>query len=193
MPDITIINDLNEDIHVAFFLGVPCNWKNDLKPGERWTTHTASLPLHFEVRWVQRVDFDTGNVWRSREFSHDESMEMLATIGGACAAGTASVVSAGALVTGDMIAGVPMIAGIPMISWPLMNVACAGESFSSLMLYHHVDVAKYPGGSKYGTWGADGRLCTARVWVPFRNKEYSVRIVEGRGCVLWDIGDNRPV
>ncbi|KAG0697838.1 hypothetical protein DFH29DRAFT_130786 [Suillus ampliporus] len=121
MPDVTVINDFNEDIHVAFFLGVPTNWKNHLKPGERWTCHLASLPLHFEARWVQRVDFDTGNVWRSREFSHDDSMEMLATIGGACAAGTASVLSAGAFFASDMVAGIPIVSG------PLMAVASAGE------------------------------------------------------------------
>lgn len=71
----------------------------------------ASLPLHFEARSV------TG----TREFSHDESMEMFATMGGACAAGTASVVSAGALFAGDMVAG------IPIVSAPLMAVASAGE------------------------------------------------------------------
>ncbi|KAG2122356.1 hypothetical protein DEU56DRAFT_76293 [Suillus clintonianus] len=98
MPDVTLINDLDQDIHVAFFVGVPANWKNYLKPGERWRTHLASLPLHFEARSVQ-----------SHEFSHNESWEMFATIGGACAAGTASVVSAGALLAGDMIAGIPVV------------------------------------------------------------------------------------
>ncbi|KAG0705598.1 hypothetical protein DFH29DRAFT_268483 [Suillus ampliporus] len=113
MPDVTIINDFNEDIHIAFFLGVPTNWKNYLKPGERWTCHLGSLPLHFEARWVQRVDSGTGNVWRSREFGHDDSTQMLATIGGACAAGTASVVSA--------------FSGVPVVSGPLMLAASAGE------------------------------------------------------------------
>jgi hypothetical protein len=117
MPDVTVINDLNEDIHVAFFLGVPSNWKNHLKPGERWRTHLASLPLHFEAR----------SVTESREFSHDESMEMFATIGGAYAAGTASVVSAGALFASEMVAG------IPVVSAPLMAVASAGESRFFLM------------------------------------------------------------
>ncbi|KAG1744779.1 hypothetical protein EDB19DRAFT_1826924 [Suillus lakei] len=73
------------------------------------------------------------NVWRSQEFSPNDSMEMFATIGGACAAGTASVVLAGAL-----------LAGIPMISGPLMAAASAG-------------------GTTYGNWGADARLCNARV------------------------------
>ncbi|KAG2338320.1 hypothetical protein BDR05DRAFT_1004360 [Suillus weaverae] len=111
MPDVTVINDLSEDIHIAFFVGVPTNWKNHLKPGERWTTHLASLPLHFEAR----------SVTEGREFSHDESMEMFATIGGACAAGTASVVSAGALFAGEMVAGIPIVSG------PLMAAASAGE------------------------------------------------------------------
>ncbi|KAG2126061.1 hypothetical protein DEU56DRAFT_558801 [Suillus clintonianus] len=168
MPDITVINDIDENIHVAFFVGVPTNWKNNLKPGERWTTHLASLPLHFEVRWAHRIDFDTGNIWCSQEFSHNDSMEMFATIGGACAAGTASVVSAGGLLACDMVVGIPIISG------PLMAVANAG-------------------GAKYGDWRADVRLCTARVWVPFWNKQYSVRMVEGRGCVLWDVDDNAMV
>ncbi|KAG1849581.1 hypothetical protein C8R48DRAFT_836806 [Suillus tomentosus] len=110
MPDVTVINNLSEEIHVAFFVGVPTNWTNHLKPGERWTTHLASLPLHFEARSV------TG----SREFSPNESMDMSATIGGACAAGTASVVPTGALFAGDMLAG------IPMVSVPLMAAASAG-------------------------------------------------------------------
>lgn len=158
MPDVTVINDLDEDIHVAFFVGVPSNWKNHLKPGERWRTHLASLPLHFEAR----------SVTESREFSRDESMEMFATIGGACAAGTASVVSAGALFASEMVAG------IPMVSAPLMGAACAG-------------------GTKYGTWGENWRKCTARVWVPlWHQPQYSVRIVDGR-CVLWDVDANRVI
>ncbi|KAG1848470.1 hypothetical protein F4604DRAFT_1935419 [Suillus subluteus] len=160
MPDVTVINDLNEDIHVAFFVGVPTNWKNHLKPGERWTTHLASLPLYFEARSPAVTD--------TPEFSHDESMKMFATIGGACAAGTASVVSAGALFATDMIAG------IPMVSVPLMAAASAG-------------------GTKYGTWGEGGRKCTARVWVPLWDQpQYSVRMV-GDKCVLWDVGANRVV
>jgi hypothetical protein len=111
MPDVTVINDLDEDIHIAFFIGVPTNWKNHVKPGERWTTHLASLPHHFEAR----------SATESREFSHDESMEMLATIGGACAAGTASVVSAGVFFAGDMVDR------IPKVSLPLMVAASAGE------------------------------------------------------------------
>ncbi|KAG1732579.1 hypothetical protein EDB19DRAFT_1831286 [Suillus lakei] len=92
------------------------------------------LVLTLVAQWL-RVDFDTGNVWRSQEliFSPNDSMEMFATIGGACAAGTASVVLAGAL-----------LAGIPMISGPLMAAASAG-------------------GTTYGNWGADARLCNARV------------------------------
>lgn len=112
MPDATVINDLDEDIHVAFFVGVPSNWKNHLKPGERWKTHLASLPLYFEARHVAGT----------REYSHDESMEMFGTIGGACAAGTASVVSAGvALFAGGMVAGASGL------SAPLMVAASAGE------------------------------------------------------------------
>ncbi|KAG1895305.1 uncharacterized protein F5891DRAFT_1059455 [Suillus fuscotomentosus] len=149
MPDATVINNLAEEIHVAFFLGVPTNWKNQLKPGERWTTHLASLPHRFEAR----------SVTESREFSHDESMEMLATIGGACAAGTASVVTG--------------VVGIPA-SVPLMAIANAG-------------------GAKYGGWGAHGRRCITRVWVPlWHHREYSVRMVDGK-CVLWEVGANRLV
>ncbi|KAG1750601.1 uncharacterized protein EDB91DRAFT_698020 [Suillus paluster] len=174
MPDITIINDFNEDIHVAFFIGVPTNWKNHLKPGERWTVHLASLPLHFEARRVQCNDFDAGTVLRSCEFSCDDSREMLRTIGVACAAGTASVVSVGYAFRAGQIHRAPAIAGTSIAPLSLMAAACAG-------------------GAKYNTWCADMRLCTARVWVPFRNKEYSVRMVEGRGCVLWDVNDHKPV
>lgn len=87
-------------------------------------------------------------------------MEMLAAIGGACAAGTASVVSS--------------VAGMPIVSAPLMVAANAG-------------------GAKYGAWGAQGRKCTARVWVPlWHQPQYSVRMVDGR-CVLWDVGANRVI
>ncbi|KAG2047999.1 hypothetical protein BDR06DRAFT_1024672 [Suillus hirtellus] len=107
MPDVTVINNLGEEIHVTFFVVVLTNWKNHLKPRERWTTHLASLLLPFEARSV------TG----SREFSPNESMEMSAAIGGACAAGTASVVPTGALFAGDMLVG------IPIVSVPLMAAA----------------------------------------------------------------------
>ncbi|KAG2084962.1 uncharacterized protein F5147DRAFT_113308 [Suillus discolor] len=151
MPDVTVINNLTEEIHVAFFLGVPTNWKNQFKPGERWTTHLASLPHRFEAR----------SVTESREFSLDESMEMLATIGGACAAGTGSVLAT--------------MVGIPASSSNrLMAIANAG-------------------GAKYDEWGAHGRKCRVRVWVPLRrHREYSVRVVDGK-CVLWEVGANRLV
>ncbi|KAG1732557.1 hypothetical protein EDB19DRAFT_1831264 [Suillus lakei] len=110
MPDVTVINDLNEDIHIAFFIGVPTNWKNQLKPKERWTMHLASLPLHFKAHCV-----------RSPGFSHNESWKMFATIGGACAAGTASVVSS----------------ATPMVLMPLMVAANAGE-FHGFLVWCHI-------------------------------------------------------
>ena len=114
MPDLTIINNLDEAIHVAFFITAPTHWKNNLQPGERWTTHLPTLPLYFQARWAQRTDHDSGVVYQSRAFCPEESWEMGATIGAACAAGTASVV----IGWGEI--GVPLSA-------PLMAVANAGE------------------------------------------------------------------
>ena len=110
MPDLTIINNLDETIHVAFFIVAPAKWKNNLRPGERWTTHLPTLPLHFQARWAERTDRDSGTVYRSREFCPEESWEMGATIGAACAAGTASVVIA-ATTGGRFVAGPLMMAG----------------------------------------------------------------------------------
>ena len=115
MPDLTIINNLDETIHVAFFIVAPANWKNNLLPGERWTTHLPTLPLHFQARWAERTDGDSGTVYRSREFCPEESWEMGATIGAAYAAGTASVITA-------------VIAGGPIVAGPLMMAAHAGEN-----------------------------------------------------------------
>ncbi|KAG2355905.1 hypothetical protein BDR07DRAFT_1424922 [Suillus spraguei] len=123
----------------------------------------TSLPFHFEVR--STVMAETRN---ASEFSHRESMEMLATIGGACAAGTASVVSAGALIASNRIAS------IPMVSVPLMAAASAG-------------------GTKYGTWGACVTKYATTVWVPLWDKpQYSVRMID-ESCVVWDVGANRVV
>jgi len=125
MPDLTIINNLDEAVHVAFFITAPTNWKNNLQPGERWTTHLPTLPLYFQARWVERADHDSGAVYRSREFSPGESWEAGATIGAACAAGTASVViGATSLFTGWGGIGVPLSA-------PLMGLASAGEALYS--------------------------------------------------------------
>ncbi|KIK33019.1 hypothetical protein CY34DRAFT_813897, partial [Suillus luteus UH-Slu-Lm8-n1] len=94
-------------------------------------------------------------------------MEMFATIGGACAAGTASIVSAG---VGVFAGG--MVAGASGLSVPLMAAASAG-------------------GTRYGAWGEGWRKCTARVWVPlWHQPQYSVRMFKGR-CVLWDVDANR--
>ncbi|KAN0074548.1 hypothetical protein V8E55_011597 [Tylopilus felleus] len=167
MPDLTIINNLDEAIHVAFFITAPTHWKNNLQPGERWTTHLPTLPLYFQARWVERTDPDSGAVYRSRAFCPEESWEMGATIGTACAAGTASVViGATSFFTGWGEIGVPL-------SSPLMALAHAG-------------------GAKYGTIGSDTKLCETRVWVPwFEHKEYSVRMVNGGQCGLWDVKENR--
>ncbi|KAH0826286.1 hypothetical protein J3R83DRAFT_5761 [Lanmaoa asiatica] len=124
MPDLTIINNLDEAIHVAFFITAPTHWKNNLQPGERWTTHLPTLPLHFQARWVERADYDRGTVYRSREFCPEESWEMGATIGTACAFGTASVVTGiTSVFTGWGEVGVPLAA-------PLMMAANAGETQS---------------------------------------------------------------
>ncbi|KAF8839055.1 hypothetical protein BDN67DRAFT_1012592 [Paxillus ammoniavirescens] len=96
MPDLTIINNLQEPIHVAFYICAPTNWKNNLQPNERWTTHLPTMPLYFQARWAERVDYDAGTVYRSREFSPSESWETAGTITAACAAGTASVVTGAA-------------------------------------------------------------------------------------------------
>jgi hypothetical protein len=125
MPDLTIINNLDEVIHVAFFITAPTHWKNNLQPGERWTTHLPTLPLYFQARWAERTDHDSGVVYRSRAFCPDESWEMGATMGAACAAGTASVViGVTSFFTGWGEIGVPL-------SVPLMAVANAGETLYS--------------------------------------------------------------
>ncbi|KAF8139770.1 hypothetical protein EV363DRAFT_1413348 [Boletus edulis] len=169
MPDLTIINNLDEAIHVAFFITAPTHWKNNLQPGERWTMDIPTLPLYFQARWVERTDYDSGVVYRSRAFCPEESWEMGATIGAACAAGTASVViGVTSLFTGWGEIGVP-------ISSPLMLLAHAG-------------------GNKYATMGSDTKLYETRVWVPwFEHKEYSVRMVGGSQCGLWDVKENRQI
>lgn len=124
MPNLTIINGLDEAIHVAFYITAPTHWKNNLLPGERWTTHLPTLPLYFQARWVQRTDSDSGAVYQSRAFCPEDSWEMGKTIGVACAAGTASVVTAAtSVLTGWQGVGVPLIAG------PLMVAANAGKTF----------------------------------------------------------------
>ncbi|CCL99736.1 uncharacterized protein FIBRA_01758 [Fibroporia radiculosa] len=169
MPDLTIINNLNEDIHVAFSICAPTHWKNHLKPNERWTTHLPTMPLYFQVRWAQRKDDEHGIVYWSREFSPQESWDTGATIGIACAAGTASVLSAAACT----LTGMGAVGGV--VAAPLMSLACAG-------------------GNNYAAIGSDSKLYETRVWVPwFEHKEYSVRNVgEGR-CVLWDVRENKQV
>ncbi|KAG8214820.1 hypothetical protein J3R82DRAFT_9969, partial [Butyriboletus roseoflavus] len=113
MPDLTIINNLDEAIHVAFFITAPTNWRNNLQPGERWTTHLPTLPLYFQARWVERADYDSGTCLSiTRVFSGRSQWEMGATIGTACAFGTASVITG--------VVGVPFAA-------PLMMMANAGE------------------------------------------------------------------
>lgn len=105
MPDLTIVNDLDEAIHVAFFIIAPTHWKNHLLPGERWTTHLPTLPLHFQARWADR----------SPPFCPEESLKMGATFGSACAAGVASVITA---VTSVLNVGATV---------PLMITANAGK------------------------------------------------------------------
>lgn len=70
---------------------------------------------------MERTDPDSGAVYRLRAFCPEESWEMGATIGTACAAGTASVViGATSFFTGWGEIGVPL-------SSPLMALAHAGE------------------------------------------------------------------
>lgn len=188
MPELTIINDLDEAIHVAFFIAAPTHWKNDLKPGERWTTGLPTLPLYFQARWVERTD-DNGVVYRSRAFCPEESWEMGATIGTACAAGTASVV----IGTTSVFTGWGEI-GVP-ISGPLMAMASAGETlyFGTCLRECVYSTSLSLGGNKYATMGGDTKLCETRVWVPwFEHKQYSVRRVGGQ-CGLWDVRENRQV
>ncbi|KAG9308896.1 hypothetical protein JVU11DRAFT_11356 [Chiua virens] len=120
MPNLTIINNLDEAIHIAFFIVAPAHWKNNLQPGERWTKDIPTLPLGFQARWVERQDH-VGRVCRSREFCPKDSWKMGATIGTACAMGTASVViGLTSVLTGWGEIGVPL-------AGPLMMAANAGE------------------------------------------------------------------
>ncbi|KAI9567978.1 hypothetical protein HD554DRAFT_2039097 [Boletus coccyginus] len=102
MPDLTIINNLDEAVHVAFFITVPTHWKNNLQPGERWTTHLPTLPLYFQARW----------------FCPGESWEAGAMIGKACAAGTAAVVIGAMSLFRDLGAiGVTLPAGLVAVTY----------------------------------------------------------------------------
>lgn len=50
------------------------------------------------------------------------------------------------------------------------------------------------GGARYATMGSDTKLCETRVWVPwFEHKEYSVRMIGGGSCGLWDVRENKQV
>jgi len=167
MPDLTIINNLKEPIHVAFYIGTPTHWKNNLQPNERWTTHLPTMPLYFQARWAERTDHDSGTVYRSREFSAAESWETAGTITAACAAGTASVVTA--------------------ITCTVVGMGALGGTLAAPMM-----MAASAGGTRYATMNNDARLCETRVWVPwFDHKEYSVRNFEGGRHVLWDVKDDR--
>ncbi|KIK97284.1 hypothetical protein PAXRUDRAFT_825089 [Paxillus rubicundulus Ve08.2h10] len=121
MPNLTIINDLKEPIHVAFYIGAPTHWKNNLQPNERWTADLPSIPLYFQVRWAERTDHDSGAVYRSREFNALDSWGTAGTIGAACVAGTASVVTAIACTA------VGMGAAGGALATPMMMAASAGE------------------------------------------------------------------
>ncbi|KAH0826277.1 hypothetical protein J3R83DRAFT_5749 [Lanmaoa asiatica] len=44
MPDLTIINNLDEAIHVAFFITAPTNWKNNLPAGRALDDAPANSP-----------------------------------------------------------------------------------------------------------------------------------------------------
>jgi len=169
MPDLTIINNLKEPIHVAFYICAPTNWKNNLQPNERWTTHLPTMPLYFQVRWAERTDYDTGTVYRSREFSPSESWEAAGTISAAYVAGTASVVTG--------------------VACTAMRMAPLGIALAAPLM-----MAATSGGAKYAMMGNDAKLCETRVWVPWvEHKEYSVRTLEGGQHVLWDVKDNRQV
>lgn len=133
MPDLTIINNLEEPVHVAFSIIAPTNWKNNLQPTERWTTHLPTLPLHFEVRWTERVD-ENGATYRSREFSPEESWETGGMIGLACAAGTASVVTTAA----STIVGMPGLGAT--VAGPLMLAASAGKRSYSVHITFTVNM-----------------------------------------------------
>lgn len=174
MPYVSIKNDLDEDIHVAFcVMGFPAIFGNNLGPGQRWTTtrSLATLPHTLEVRRV-------GN----NKFSQEESLQMLGTIGGACAAGTASVLTA-----------VLAPAKVSLLASPaLMGAASQGllkyEFFrgSNILM---ILVFCPSGGSAYANWGADMRILLVTVWVAwFAHKTYSVRR-EGSTHCLWDIQD----
>ena len=181
MPDLTIINNLDETIHVAFCIVAPANWKNNLRPGERWMTHLPTLPLNFQVRWAERTDRDSGTVYRSREFCPKESWEMGATIGAACAAGTASVITG-------------VIPGGAMVASPLMRAANAGKNSPECLTKIRLLINVWIGGRRYALLGQDAKLCETRVWVPWcKHKEYSVRMVGPGQCGLWDVKESKRV
>ncbi|KIJ15190.1 hypothetical protein PAXINDRAFT_180768 [Paxillus involutus ATCC 200175] len=127
------------------------------------------MPLYFQVRWAERTDYDTGTVYRSREFSPSESWEAAGTISAAYVAGTASVVTG--------------------VACTAMRMAPLGIALAAPLM-----MAATSGGAKYAMMGNDAKLCETRVWVPWvEKKEYSVRTLAGGQHVLWDVKDNRQM
>ncbi|KAL0947875.1 hypothetical protein HGRIS_010510 [Hohenbuehelia grisea] len=167
MPDVTIRNDTESTINIAFGILTPLVFTNEVKPGD-----TVRLNLAMFVHSVEaRVDNGTNR------FSSGESWARVSDIGSAVAAGTAAVTLGTAWVCG---------AFGPHAS-PLATGAIGGAGLSWK--------AATDGGKRFEKipYQAAGVIVVATgVWVPWYEMTYSIRkisVEETDRYVLWD--DNK--
>lgn len=83
MPDIKVSNKTSDILNIAFCIATPLAFVNEVQPSQTVTLHLASFVHTFEARQ------DNG----SNRFSADENWRKAGELGGAIAAGTASVLA----------------------------------------------------------------------------------------------------
>lgn len=108
MPDVTLRNETEEVLNVAFRFVSPANWTNALTPGSAYTTHLASVPYTIEAR------LDLGH----NRFSAQGSINTACDISLGWLAGAGGVVLGGLGLGGNGFAGAA--------SFPLMAHAVQG-------------------------------------------------------------------
>ena len=182
MPDVIVHNNTSSTLNIAFSVTTPLWFHNSVNPDQ-----TVHFPLSTFVHGFE-ARIDSG----LNRFSSDESWKKIREIGTACAVGATAVTLGtgwllGAFGRQGSPVGVAALAGAGA-TWNAAN-ACwyFGFIYVGVLLISVLDTV----GAQCSQSG-EGAVCVCKVWIPFHDKHYSIRDLNGR-FALWDDDGNHSI
>ena len=176
MPDVIVHNNTSSTSNIAFSVTTPLWFHNSVNPDQ-------TVVHGFEAR------IDSG----LNRFSSDENGKKIGEIGMACAV-HATAVTLGMVGFFGGVWKTRFSRWFSCTFWCWWHLECCERMLvffchipRVLLIEPDLDTV----GAQYSQSG-EGAVCVCKVWIPFHNKHYSVRHLNGR-FALWDDDGNHSI